>query len=186
MGGLTEAEKAMAWDACFHYSPAGIAIVEKDGTFRMVNPAFYKMLDVTPAQLLGKRYQDITTSDTIRLDELNAKLVIDGQMDTYTLPKGYDFGNGYIPRKVKLTVGRAPTSDKGDFLFFVAQIILDDELPIPTIIPVKMTPRPNFFAELGKAIRWGMENYKITVTAVIGFCTIMFYLIEKFYPSAVK
>lgn len=100
-----------------------MAIVDRDFTFRSVNPQFCKLLGVTPAELIGARFQDITPQGIRELDEKNAKLVIAGSIDFYILPKTYQFGERKI--SVVLLVTRAPKADQGDFQFFLSRIMID-------------------------------------------------------------
>lgn len=126
MDRLTNEERALAWKSNWHPSFAGIAIVNRDFTFRSVNPQFCKLLGVTPADLIGERFQDITPPGLKQLDERNAKMVVDGLIDFYLLPKKYEFHNGKEV-DVILLVTRAPLSHEGDFQFFVSRIMLDEK-----------------------------------------------------------
>ena len=60
MDGLTDEERVLAWGASWDPSFDGVAIVDKDFTFRSVNPQFCQIVGVSPAELIGKRFQDIT------------------------------------------------------------------------------------------------------------------------------
>lgn len=125
MDRLTNEERILAWKASWHPSFAGIAIVNKDFTFRSVNPQFCKLLEVSPAELIGQRFQDITPPGIKELDEKNSQLLIDGLVDFYLLPKKYQFSDGR-EREVVLLVTRAPAADEGAFQFFVSRILLDE------------------------------------------------------------
>ena len=125
MDRLNDEERALAWKASWHPSFSGVAIVNKDFTFRSANPQFCKLLGVTPADLIGHRFQDITPPNIRELDEKNAQMVIDGYIDFYLLPKSYEFARGERV-DVVLLVTRAPLSSEGDFQFFVSRIMLDE------------------------------------------------------------
>lgn len=125
MDRLTDEERVLAWKASWHPSFAGVAIVNKDFTFRSVNPQFCKLLGVTPADLIGLRFQDVTAPSIRALDERNAKLVIAGVIDFYILPKKYCFPDGREV-EVVLLVTRAPASTEGEFQFFLSRIMLDE------------------------------------------------------------
>lgn len=126
MDRLTDEERILAWKASWHPSFAGTAIVNRDFTFRSANPQFCKLLGVTPADLIGKRFQDVTPPSIRELDEKNAQMVIDGLIDFYLLPKKYEFANNHEV-DVVLLVTRAPLSHEGEFQFFVSRIMLDEE-----------------------------------------------------------
>lgn len=97
--------------------------MEADGHFRSANPQFCKLLDVTPAELIGRRYQDITPPGIREVDERNAQLVRDGLIDFYLLRKKYQFSDD---RQVKVVLLVTPVREAGKFLFFLARIMLDD------------------------------------------------------------
>lgn len=147
-------ERALAWKAIWNASFAGIAIVNEDFTFRTVNRQFCKIVGVTQAELVGKKFTDITPEPLRTLDALNAKLVIEGKgQKNYVLPKSYEFPNG---NKVDITlIARGvygkdgslevlPKEDKRkpQFLFFVSSIMEDkscDMLPPPSPSPTLST-----------------------------------------------
>ena len=126
MDRLSDEERILAWKASWHPSFAGMAIINKDFTFRSANPQFCKLLGVTPADLIGQRFQDVTPPNIRELDEKNAQMVIDGYIDFYLLPKTYEFRNGN-KKDVVLLVTRAPLSSEGEFQFFVSRIMLDEK-----------------------------------------------------------
>lgn len=123
---LTDEERILAWKASWHPSFDGVAIVNPDFTFRSVNPQFCELLGVTPAELIGQRFQDITPPSIRKLDLENAELVKKGVIDFYILPKKYQFSSGHEV-EVVLLVTRAPPSEVGDFRFFVSRIMLDEK-----------------------------------------------------------
>lgn len=127
MDQLTNDERALAWYSAWHPSFDGVAIVDADGTIRSANPQFCQILGVTLAQLVGKRYQDLTPALIREQDELNAKLVVDGLTESYLLRKTYDFGTH--KRDVMLLVNRVPKDIYLPFQFFVSRIILTPDQP---------------------------------------------------------
>lgn len=133
MDRLNDEERVLAWKAIWHPSFVGTAIVSKDFTFLSANPTFCKLLGVTLADLLGKRFQDITHPSIRAKDEQNAKFLIDGLQDYYILEKKYLFEDGREV-DVVLLVTRAPLSSEGPFRFFVSRIMLDDKKDRSTLI----------------------------------------------------
>lgn len=155
----------MAWKAGWNPSFDGWAIVNQDFTFRSVNPQFCELLGVTPAQLVGQRFQDITATEMRKLDEANAMLVMQGAMDFYVMRKTYDFGGGNR-RNVVLLVCRVPKSGDGVFRFFLSRIMLDAELPsIPsqeqdsTPLPI-ISPLPSSTGDSGNILKFFAEFHK--------------------------
>ena len=183
MDRLTDEERILAWKAAWHPSFDGVAIVDRDFTFRSANPQFCKLLGVTPADLIGQRFQDITPQRIRELDQKNAQMVIDGFIDFYLLPKSYEFTNGNQVNVV-LLVTRAPLSSEGEFQFFVSRIMLDESgalhsVPKDVISHSKQSSRMliNLVAE------FLMQNIKILVAlgAALGAIFLGFIeLMEKF------
>lgn len=122
MDGLSsDKEKALAWEATWNPSFDGKAVVNLDYTFRSVNEQFSKICGVTPAELIGQSFADITPSPIKELDLKNAKLVAKGVIKSYLLPKRYQFSNGKEVHVILLVVG---VYDKdGSFLFYVSRIV---------------------------------------------------------------
>ena len=125
MDKLKDEERILAWKATWHPSFSGMAIVNEDFTFRSVNPQFCKLLGVTPADLVGSRFQDVTPPDLKELDTKNAQMVIDGLIDFYILPKRYSFSGGREKDVVLLVTGAR--NAEGVFLFFVSRIMVDEK-----------------------------------------------------------
>lgn len=123
---LTDEERILAWKAAWHPSFDGVAIVEPNFTFRSVNPQFCKLLGVTPAELIGHKFQDVTPPSIRKLDLENAELVKLGVIDFYILPKKYQFASG-VEVDIVALITRAPPSGIGDFQFFVLRIMLDEK-----------------------------------------------------------
>lgn len=137
MDQLTDEERALAWYSAWHPSFDGVAIVDRDGTIRSANPQFCQILGVTLAQLVGKRYQDLTASLIREQDEKNAQLVVEGLTESYLLKKTYDFGTHQ--RDVILLVCRVPKDTSLPFQFFVSRIVLTPEEPLELGSPA---PKP--------------------------------------------
>lgn len=121
MDGLKTEEQALAWAATWHPSFHGTAIVNKSFEFIAVNPQFCKIVGVTPAELIGKKFTDITPLSVRELDARNAQLVIEGKITSYLLPKSYEFLSGVKADIVLLVVGVYATD--GKFKFFVSRIM---------------------------------------------------------------
>jgi PAS domain S-box-containing protein len=127
MDGLSQEERALAWAASWDPSFAGVAIVDGDFSFRSVNPQFCDIVGVSPGELIGMKFQDITPQPIKNIDMKNARLVQEGKIDSYLLPKSYEFENG---RKVKVVLlVKGVYSDMGEFQFFVSRIMLDGLIP---------------------------------------------------------
>lgn len=140
MDGLNFEERALAWASSWDPSFAGIAIVNKDFTFRSVNPQFCDILGVSPAELIGTRFEDITPIEIRKLDVKNANLVMQGKINSYLLPKCYEFENGKRVNVILLVTGVYSTL--GEFLFFVSRIMMDAEKDLPDSMFVTQNQEP--------------------------------------------
>ncbi len=179
MDKLTDDERILAWKASWHPSFDGIAIVDQDFTFRSVNPQFCKLLGVSPADLIGQRFQDVTHPDVRKVDEENAKLLMAGHIDFYVLSKRYLFQNNHQVAVV-LLVTRVPQSGAVEFKFFLSRIMLDENGALFTTpkktqncVPCDQTPiqkAADFFLKYHKAL--------IATGSIIG--AILVYLINHF------
>lgn len=169
MYGLTTSEKALAWDADWEISSSGIMLVTQDMKVWKANPACYRLLNVTPAQLLGQSLNDITPLEIGKINTKNAHLVMDGNQDGYTLPMVLDFGGGHTVRLI-LTAKRVPPV--GSFRFLVCELVKPFESPI-------VSPQyPDLFEWVSKHYKW-----------LIGFGTIVgsgIVVILKFILEAKK
>lgn len=121
---LTLQDKADSWESSWHPSFEGIAIVNRDFSFRYVNPQWCEMLEQQPSEFLNKSFADITPPDIRELDIRNAELTINGQIPNYLMHKSYQFMNG-SKKDVVLLVARVPKDLSKPFRFFVSKIMLD-------------------------------------------------------------
>lgn len=122
---LSNEERTLAWEASWNPSFAGIGIADADFTFRSVNHQFCDIVGVSPAELIGRRFQDMTPVEVRDIEEKNAILVMEGTIDSYLLPKSYEFTNG---RKVDvILLVKGVYSGTGEFQFFLLRIMMDQE-----------------------------------------------------------
>lgn len=184
MDNLTDEERALAWSASWHPSFDGKAIVNRDFTFRSANPQFCKLLGVTPAELVGNTFQDITPIGIRELDEKNARLLIDGKADFYVLPKKYQFAGGRTVSVVLLAT-RAPSSELGEFQFFLSRIMLDEDGELVSgedLIDQRQKNPPSgsdvsFPVLTGRAADFWMKygKFLITIGTILGTAALLVY-----------
>lgn len=124
--GLTDEERKLAWLASWNPSFAGKAIVNPDFTFRSVNRQFCEIVGVTPAEIINSKFTDLTPEPVKTLDVKNAKLVKEGKIESYILPKVYEFASGKRVDVILLVKGvyHPKTSE---FLFYVSSIMANDK-----------------------------------------------------------
>ena len=121
MNVLNSEEKVLAWDATWPISLQGTALVSKDFVYIAVSPQFCEILKVSPAELVGKRFTDITAYQTRDIDARNAQMVIEGKMKSFHIDTTYEFSNGRKVNALLLKVG-VYNADR-EFLFFVSSIL---------------------------------------------------------------
>lgn len=145
--------------------------MNEDFTFRSVNPQFCKLLGVTPAELIGKQFQDITPVQIRELDVRNAELTKDGKIDFYILPKSYAFQDG-SKVDVVLLVTRAPAACEGPFQFFISRIMLDEKGELLTAHSNKdqLDLEHTSHKQMSAAVAFVTQNMKwlLTLGAIIG------------------
>ena len=121
MDGLNEQERALAWQTSWQTSFCGVAIIDPSFVFLAVNPQFCKITGVTPAEIIGHTFTDLTPHPIKAVEAKNAELVKNKTIKSYLLPKTYEFANGQRAEVTLLMQGvYGPT---GRFLFFVATIM---------------------------------------------------------------
>ena len=122
MDGLNNEERANAWLSSWNPSFDGKAIINLDFSFRAVNQQFCKILDVTPAELIGQKFSDITPEPLRSVEVKNSILVRRGDIQSFLLPKTFELLNG---RKVDITllVNGVYHPKTKQCVFFVATIM---------------------------------------------------------------
>lgn len=83
-----EASEAQ-YRTAFQDAPVGVCLVGQDGCFRQVNKAFCRMLDYTEAELLQKRFADITHPDDIASSISAAQRLWAGEVASIEMEKRY-------------------------------------------------------------------------------------------------
>jgi PAS domain S-box-containing protein len=142
VAGLDNQQRAKAWVARFHTSFEGVAIVNRDLTFRSVSKQFCDILGVTPADLLDNKFTDMTPEPDKTLDLRNAKAVISGKSQRYFIPKTYQI-NGKLMKVLLLVDG--VYKDSGDFDFFVSRIVA---APEESLSGKSLSPASSLVAEV--------------------------------------
>jgi diguanylate cyclase (GGDEF)-like protein/PAS domain S-box-containing protein len=109
------------FEEAFQHAPIGMAMVDADGSFFRVNPAFCRMLGFSEAELLELSFGDLTHPED--LDE-NVDLhtrAYDGSVDSYVLDKRYRRKPGdWIWCRVHVTVVK---DSDGTPIYSLGQIV---------------------------------------------------------------
>ncbi|RYZ42463.1 MAG: PAS domain S-box protein [Myxococcaceae bacterium] len=104
----------------FEDAPIGMALVGLDGRFLNVNASLRHIVGYSQAELLARTFQDITVPEDLELDLMNARRLIEGDIDTYQIEKRYFHQDGHIV--TTLMRGSMVRDAQGRPLHFVSQI----------------------------------------------------------------
>lgn len=124
MDGLQDPERIEAWRSAWTVSLTGMALLTADFQFHRVNEQWIHVLGAPASEFYGRTFLDITPPDIRHADEEQAKLVIEGKINSYIMHKRYSFSNG-DSRAATLLVTRIPMDCEKPFQFFLSRVMLD-------------------------------------------------------------
>ncbi|MBS1860789.1 MAG: PAS domain S-box protein [Actinobacteria bacterium] len=84
------------FEAAFHASPHGVAIVGLDGRFLHVNQKLAEIVGYSAVELKGLTFQEITHPDDLDVDLAQVDGLIAGEIDSYELEKRYFTRDGHL------------------------------------------------------------------------------------------
>src|SRR6185437_4947500 len=84
------------FEAAFHASPHGVAIVGLDGRFLHVNQKLADIVGYSVAELKDLTFQEITHPDDLDADMAQVDGLISGEIDTYEMEKRYFTKDGHL------------------------------------------------------------------------------------------
>ncbi len=73
----------------FDHAAVGIVLAEPDGRLRMANETFARILGYSRQELVGVDFRQITHPDDLSADEAQARLLVEGGIDWYSLEKRF-------------------------------------------------------------------------------------------------
>jgi diguanylate cyclase (GGDEF)-like protein/PAS domain S-box-containing protein len=104
----------------FDDAPIGMALVELDGTFVRVNRGLCEMVGYETAELIGRRFHDITHPDDLHRDVEHAEKMLANEIRAYQMEKRYLRRDGSaIWVSLSVSLVRDPA---GKPLYFLAQM----------------------------------------------------------------
>ncbi|RKG88892.1 PAS domain S-box protein, partial [Corallococcus sp. CA053C] len=106
--------------AAFEYAPIGMALVGLDGRFLHVNAALCDIVGYSNEEMLSMTFGDLTVSEELQEDLLNAIRLQRGDMDTFQREKHYRHRDGHI-LNIQLTASVIRDA-RGRSLHFIAQM----------------------------------------------------------------
>ncbi|MFT3864928.1 MAG: PAS domain S-box protein [Solirubrobacterales bacterium] len=84
------------FEAAFHASPHGVAIVGLDGRFLHVNQKLTEIVGYSTAELVEMTFQEITHPDDLDADLAQVDALLAGEIDTYEMEKRYYTREGHL------------------------------------------------------------------------------------------
>jgi PAS domain S-box-containing protein len=96
-------ESEARFRATFENAAVGVAHIAPDGAFARVNKRLCEIIDYSAAELVGRRFQDITHPDDLPADEAALQQFAAREIDSTVLEKRY-LRKGGAPVWVRLTV----------------------------------------------------------------------------------
>ena len=104
----------------FKRAPIGMALQGMDGRYLQVNEALCRITGYSEAELLARRWQDITHPDDLDADEQQAQRVEEGEIPSYSMEKRYVHAQGH---DVWVVIHASLVHDEaGDPRHFVTQV----------------------------------------------------------------
>lgn len=104
----------------FEYAAIGMALVALDGAWLRVNRALCEFTGYSAAEILQRKFQDITHPEDLAPDLDNVRRLLAGEIDTYQMEKRYFQKNGsVIWAMLSVSLMR---DEKGQPQFFISQI----------------------------------------------------------------
>lgn len=107
--------------SAFQYAPIGMALVDLNGRFMVVNPSALIMLGYEEKELCSKTYAQITHPDDLDQDNRYVNQLLYGEIDTYRMEKRYFKKSGDL---VSVLLSVSLVYDKqGNPLHFISQMM---------------------------------------------------------------
>ncbi|MBD1893594.1 PAS domain S-box protein [Coleofasciculus sp. FACHB-129] len=121
--GLKQVEEALRnseqrFRATFNQAAVGIAEVERNGQWRLVNQKLCDITGYTREELLERTFQDITHPDDLNTDLENVGRMLAGEISTYSMEKRY-IRKDTSPVWINLT-GSVVRNCAGELRYFIA------------------------------------------------------------------
>ena len=116
----SQPEDLLQFKAAFEYTNVGMAIVALDGRFKNVNRALCDLLGYTDAELMAKRFSELTHPDDVASSLTNLRLMLAGELTSFRAEKRYLHKSGDTVW-VELTSTLARDAQRQP-LYFISQL----------------------------------------------------------------
>ena len=113
------------------FAPVGIGLTRLDGSFRIVNRAYAKILGRPQEEIEGGlSWREVTVDPDAKIDAGLATMVASGELGGYSMGKHYIRPDGsHVPVKLTVVGLWAAPGDWRDFLVFAEPLSPDELLP---------------------------------------------------------
>jgi len=136
------------YDLLWEKGLAGLAILNRDGTFQKANPAFCKIVEYNELELQAKKFRDITLPSDV---SVNLEVV----EDVFAGADSQDVFKGYITKTNKVVYAHLrviPFKQDGEVYYLVGQVY-----PLPpdqsAVRAIGQVSRPDSSLDINK-INW--------------------------------
>lgn len=127
-------------EAIWDKSSIGLAKVDTEGQFVLVNSRLCELLEYTESELLKKKFEDITHPEDIADDWIMARKCLSGEITSYTMSKRYLTKTG---RVVWVRLKGILVTEINKEKYFISQIIplafVERSEHVATLIVPKMS-----------------------------------------------
>ena len=112
--------------AVFQNAGVGVVLSEPDGRFVQANPAFCSMVGYDEAELVGRRFQDISHPEDLARNEMLRGEMRAGGRDSYNLTKRYIAKDGRLVwGRLTVTAVRDADDERRDDVRFTVTVVED-------------------------------------------------------------
>ncbi|HLF28764.1 MAG TPA: GAF domain-containing protein [Anaerolineae bacterium] len=115
-----EREYELRFKALFDLTPLGMALVSSDGLFLQVNPAWCAITGYPEAELLARRFRDITHPEDVDSNLIALRQMLAGEIDKFHAEKRYLHKTGRVVWVQLFTV--IVRDEQGHPLYFISQL----------------------------------------------------------------
>jgi two-component system, sporulation sensor kinase A len=105
--------------ASFNYAAVGMALVDTQGNFFMVNRSLSRITGYTKAELLKMNFKDITHQEDLAIDIHLSKQLINKELDYYEMEKRYVHKDGHT---VWIHLSVSSFQEKSGHVYLISQV----------------------------------------------------------------
>lgn len=112
-------ESELQFRSIFENAAIGMTLVDAGGTFRRVNPVFCAMTGYSEAELLTKKFEEITHPKHIDANLANVQDLLDGKTESFQMEKRYVRKDG---SSIPVLLSASVVYSDGSPAYFISQV----------------------------------------------------------------